>query len=327
MTLPSVKRIIFFGTPEFASIHLQALIRLENQPGNPVPFSIVGVFTQPDKPVGRKQEVSQSPVKRLALQESIPVYQPEQLTHPDVESTLINFAPDLGIIVAYGKIIPKNLIQIPRLGMINIHASLVPELRGASPIQYAILQGLHETGISIFQIEQGIDTGPVFIQRSLPIHSNETSTTLSDRLADLGAKTLSEMLPKLLTEQIQAHPQQGEGTLCKTLKKEQGRLDWHESAEQIERKIRGLNPWPGTITAWKAQKKNLKILKASLATIDDVSSDIKKGQVFEHGDGRILVKTGEGFLQLFEVQLEGKKPLLINEFLLGHPDFLNTILD
>lgn len=326
MNASLAKRIIFFGTPEFAATHLRALIRLENQTSPPVLLNIVGVFTQPDKPVGRKQELARSPVKRLAMQESIPVYQPDQLSHPDVESTLINFAPDLGIVVAYGKILPKNLLQIPRLGMINIHASLVPELRGASPIQCALLQGLHETGISIFQIDEGLDTGPIFVQRSLPIQANETAGSLTDRLATLGAQTLIDILPSLLNKTIASTPQQGEGTMCKTIKKEQGVIDWKESAEHLERKIRALNPWPGTVTDWSAMKKKVKILRSSLASVDDVSTKIKIGHVFEHPDGRILVKTGDGFLQLIEVQLEGKKSLPIQDFLLGHPTFLNTVL-
>jgi methionyl-tRNA formyltransferase len=280
-------KIIFVGTPEFGAIILDKLIQNNLKP--------VLVITAPDKPVGRKQVITPPPVKVIAQKYNLPISQPQKIGH--AMSKLRDIEPGLIIVAAYSQIIPKNILDIPKFGCLNVHPSLLPKYRGPSPIQAAILNGDKETGVTIILMDEKMDHGPILAQRKLefPI-SNFQFPKLHDELANLGAQLLIETIPKWIKEEIKPKPQnESKATYTKILKKEDGKIDWQKSAEEIERQVRALNPWPGTHTIYKG--KILKILKAEI---------IK---------GRLVIK---------EVQLEGKKPMSFEDFLRGHPDFINN---
>lgn len=275
-------KLIFIGTPEFGAIVLEKLIKSGHKP-----FLVI---TAPDKPVGRKQTITPPPVKILAEKYNVPVAQPDKIG--DWKSEIENLKPDLAIVASFGQMIPNDVLGIPKYGFINVHPSLLPKLRGPSPIQYAILNGEEKTGVSIMRLIEKMDAGPIFNQRELMINPNEEFSSLHDRLAVLGADLLVETLPKLFAGQINAQPQDdSKATYSKIIKKEDGLIDWREPAEKIERKIRALNPWPNAYTLFN--NKRLEILRA------------------ETVNGELIIK---------EVQLEGKKPMSFGDFLLGHPD-------
>ncbi len=282
MASNSQLKIIFIGTPEFGAMVLEKLIKSGHKP-----FLVI---TAQDKPVGRKQIVTPPPVKILAEKYNIPVAQPEKIG--DWKTQIENLKPDLAIVASFGQMIPSDVLGIPRYGFVNVHPSLLPQYRGPSPIQYAILNGDEKTGVSIMRPTEKMDAGPVFIQRELTVNPNEEFSSLHDRLAVMGADLLIEMLPKLFAGQINAQSQDdSKATYSKIIKKEDGLIDWQEPAEKIERRIRAFNPWPNAYTLFN--NKRLEILKA------------------ETVGGELIIK---------EVQLEGKKPMSFKDFLLGHPD-------
>ena len=290
-------KIIFMGTPDFAAPALKQLVSNN--------YEISAVITAPDKPIGRKQEVTPPPIKKLALQYKIPVLQPEKILNsswpkPDLKSQILNLNPDLIVVSAYGKIIPKEILDIPQYGSLNIHPSLLPKYRGPSPIQFAILNGEKITGATIMLMDEKMDHGPILAQEKIEIPSDETSQTLHDKLAQLGADLLIKTIPQYVQGEIKPKPQdEKNASYTKILTREDGKIDWRKSAESIERQIRAFTPWPG---AWTIDGKRLKILKAKVV-------DKKDGLTF---------KTKRGYLLLEMVQPEGKKTMSGEEFIRGY---------
>ncbi len=307
-------QLAFFGTPEFAVPALQALLTLPQ-------ISTIAVVTQPDKPVGKKQVLTPPPIKILADKNHLTVLQPDKINTDILATQLKSLRPDVCVVVAYGKIIPKKLLSIPPHGWLNVHASLLPKYRGASPIQAAILNGEQKTGVTLMQIDAGLDTGPIIKQAELAVSPVETSSTLHDKLSTLGAELLRQELDNFLKGKIHPRPQNhAQATLTKIIKKEDGKIDWHNPAEYIERQIRAYTPWPGAYCWWN--NKRLKIIQAQVAKENKSQSP---GEVFRH-DSAASVACRKGSLQLQTLQLEGKKIQPITEFLKGYPAFISSTL-
>ena len=299
-------RIVFMGSPEFAVPVLRALA--EHYP-------VAGVVTQPDKPAGRGKKLTPPPVKVVAQELGLPVMQPRRLKAPEAFAQLQTWDPELIVVAAYGQILRPNVLALPRYGCINVHASLLPRWRGASPVQHAILAGDKETGITIMLMDEGLDTGPILSQRAIPIASDDTAATLSARLATLGAALLLETLPDYLTGALQPQPQPEEGvTYAPLLKKEDGRLDFSKPAEVLARQVRAFNPWPGTFTEWKGG-----LLKVHRAEAVDAPSPGPGVRLIWQGFPAL--GTAEGILVLQEVQPAGKRSMPGNAFLHGARDW------
>ena len=304
-------RIIFMGTPEFAVPVLDALTQTNHQ--------IVGVYTRPDKPAGRGNKLHTSPIKRLAESRDLPIFQPPTLRKPDVIAELRDLAPDMIIVAAFGLILPPDLLSIPPHGSrcVNTHASLLPKYRGAAPISAAILAGDSETGITLMQMEAGLDTGPILAQCAVPIADDDTTATLTSKLASHAAALLIENLPRLLAGEITPQPQDtARATIVKTIRKEEGLIDWTRSASDISRRVRAFNPWPSAYTFWNGIP--LKILNAHPS---DQAIVAEPGQVIAWGK-EIGVATGDGLLILHEIQLAGKRAMKIEEFVRGQKEFI-----
>jgi methionyl-tRNA formyltransferase len=311
-------RIIFMGTPDFAVPSLRALYESGAWQG----WRVVGVVTQPDRPAGRGKKLLPGPVKAYALTQEIPVFQPRRLRRqPEAIGGLRQLAPDLIIVAAYGQILPAAVLEIPRYGCINVHASLLPAYRGASPISAAILDGLERTGVSIMLMDVGMDTGPVLAQAKQIIRKDDTTETLSNRLARQGAELLVEALPRWLAGHMAAVDQSelpGEPSACTLVKKEDGAIDWSLPAAVIERMIRAYTPWPSAFTQWQGQ--NFKIWRARVAP-----GSAELGVVVETAEGP-AIGTGEDLLLLEAVQPAGKRTMEIRSFLNGAPDFVGSRL-
>ncbi|HKE49098.1 MAG TPA: methionyl-tRNA formyltransferase [Rhodanobacteraceae bacterium] len=296
-------RLVFAGTPEFALPCLDACLA--------APVDVVAVYTQPDRPAGRGRKLAASPVKQRALAAGIAVEQPETLKNPDAQQTLAAYAPDLMIVVAYGLILPKRVLAIPRLGCWNVHASLLPRWRGAAPIQRAILAGDAETGVDLMQMEAGLDTGPVLIERRTPIASDETGGSLHDRLAALGADALAEGLARVArAETLVAHPQSDTGVAyAHKLEKSEARLDWNEPAIALERKVRAFDPWP--VAEAELEGERLRIWSAhAVAT----HANATPGTIVATTRDAIDVATGNGVLRIVEVQREGGRRIRVRDW-------------
>lgn len=306
-------KLLFMGTPDFAATILQKLIDSQHE--------LIGVVTQPDKEKGRGHGISFSPVKKLALKYGLAVYQPVKVKDESFLDMIRNMNPDAIIVAAFGQILPKALLDIPRFGCINVHASLLPKYRGAAPIQYSILDGEKETGITIMYMDTGIDTGDIILQRRLAIDPKETGGSLFDKMAVLGAETLLEALQQIENGTAVRVPQEHEkATYVKMITKEMGRLDFTQSAVKLERMIRGFNPWPTAYTMLNG--KMIKIWQAEAE--DGKSSDgngdkAVPGEVIKIRRDCILIKTGDGNLAVKELQLEGKKRMPAEAFLNGYP--------
>jgi len=294
-------KIIFMGTPGFGAIILEGLIKNNYKPAL--------VITAPDKPVGRKQILTPPLVKIIAQKYEIPVEQPKKVLNYKLQATRMK--PDLIIIAAYGEIIPKEILEIPKHGCLNVHPSLLPKYRGPSPIQTIILNGDKETGTTIILIDEKMDHGPIITNRQLPISDPKITTDeLSKELAVLSIDLLVEIIPKWINGEIKARPQdKSKATYTKIIKKEDGKINWKKSAIEIERQIRAFYPWPGTFTFWKG--KRIKILKAEASKTAP--------------ENNLAIKCGKDYLIIKKLQPEGKKPIEINDFLRGHPDFINFI--
>lgn len=286
------------GTPDFAAPALERLIKAG--------YKILAALTGPDKPVGRKQILTPPPIKKIALKHQIPVLQPEKLL--TLKSQISNLNPNLIIVVAFGKIIPKEILEIPKYGSLNVHPSLLPKYRGPSPIQFAILNGEKITGTTIMLMDEKMDHGPILAQEKIVVEPKETSQTLHQKLSRLGADLLLKTIPLYLSGKIKPKPQdEKKATYTKILSRQDGRIDWQKSAEEIERQIRAFFPWPGAWTIFNG--KRLKILKAKT----------NQGQPSEKYSRRLpLIRTGQGYLLLEIVQPEGKKPMSGEEFLRGY---------
>jgi methionyl-tRNA formyltransferase len=308
-----VTRVVFMGTPGFAVPTLRQLIES---------YDVVGVLTQPDRPAGRGQKLAASPVKELALAHGLTVLQPKTLRKPELLAELATLQPDVMVAAAYGLILPQAVLDLAPHGCLNVHASLLPRWRGAAPITAAILAGDAEIGVTIMRMDAGMDTGDVLAQRAEPIRPDDTTGSLSARLAELGAELLIETLPRWLACDIEPQPQDhNQATYCKLLSKEDGRIDWTQPAEVIARQVRAYDPWPGTFTTWEG--KRLKVLKASPQL--DWAGSTSPGQVIDLDD-EPGVATGKGVLVLHEVQLEGKRAMDARTFLVGYRGFIGSRL-
>jgi methionyl-tRNA formyltransferase len=298
--------LIFAGTPEFAVPTLRMLLDS--------PHRICAVYTQPDRPAGRGRLLKPSPVKELALSAGVPVYQPETLNSVDDRQRLRDFAADLMVVVAYGMILPQEVLAIPRLGCVNVHASLLPRWRGAAPIQRALLAGDKETGVTVMQIVQKLDAGDMLHKEVCAISPDDTSATLFEKLAQLGAVGLAKVLPALAFGDIAAEKQDETlATYAAKLDKSEASLDWTEAAETLARKVRGLNPWPVAQTGYGGL-----ILRIWKAQALPEPCDRQPGTVRYHDGKHLDVATGKGFLRLQEVQLPGGRRIPAQAFMNAH---------
>jgi methionyl-tRNA formyltransferase len=298
-------RIVFMGSPDFAVPTLQALADH---------YPVVGVVTQPDKPAGRGQVLTPPPVKQLALQLNIPVIQPQRLKEPEAMAQLNAWQPDMIVVAAFGQILRSAVLEMPRFGCINVHASLLPRWRGAAPIQAAILAGDAQTGITIMRMDAGVDTGDILAQRVDPILPTDTAETLTARLAALGGIFLVETLPHILSGNLLPQPQNAdEATYASMLKKSDGELDFSQPVVDLERRVRAMSPWPGAYTIWQGQ-----ILKIHRAHVDSASA--APGSLLRVGS-LPAIAARDGVLALDEVQPAGKKPMPGEVFLRGARDW------
>lgn len=299
-------RIVFMGTPPFARTSLQALLEAGAVP--------VAVFTRPDRPAGRGRHLAAPPVKELALLHGIPVHQPETLKDPAVRSALDELVPDVIVVVAYGRILPRAVLELPRWGCVNVHASLLPRHRGASPITHAIWAGDEQAGVCTMRMDAGLDTGPVYLRRAIPMPRGATTGTLTPLLADLGAHLLVETLEGLVAETLVPEPQDDSlATLAPRLTPESGRLNFTRGAEELERQVRAFLPWPGTYFEFGGER-----VKVLSAIPGPAVSGCPPGEVVE--GPALAVACGDGrTLYLSELQRAGKRPLPSSEVLRGFP--------
>lgn len=306
-------RLIFAGTPAFAATVLQALLEQ--------PHPLVAVYTQPDRPSGRGRRATASAVKALAMAHAIPVEQPASLRDGDSVRHLAAYAADLMIVAAYGLLLPEAVLATPRLGCVNVHASLLPRWRGASPVQAAILAGDRETGISIMQMDAGLDTGPVLRRATCPIRDDDTAASLEERLATLGACTLVETLTALASGSARAEPQNSaEATHAGRIAKSDGLLDWTRPAERLERQVRAFNPWPVAYTLapgapGDGSRQRLRVWQSRVAAY---AGDALPGTVLASGAAGIDVATGRGALRILTLQAPGKRPMSVGDYLNAH---------
>jgi methionyl-tRNA formyltransferase len=313
------KRVVFAGTPEFA---LPALTQLIDSPYHPV-----AVYTQPDRAAGRGQKLQYSPIKNTALAHNIPVIQVENFKSPEAIETLRALHPDFLIVVAYGLLLPQTILDIPQIACLNIHASLLPRWRGAAPIHRALLAGDCQTGVAIMQMVKALDAGPVYAQSVIPISNQDTTGTLHDRLAILGAKLLLKTLPGIAAGTLIAKEQSSTDLIyAEKITKEEAAISWKESAPVIERKIRAYYPYPIAFT--HLHDTRLRIWKASLPENFNTlhSSSTKPGELFKTEPTKLFVQTGEGCLELIELQLPGGKVLPVKDLLNAHGDLFKGFL-
>jgi methionyl-tRNA formyltransferase len=299
--------IVFFGTPAFARPTLRHLLASRHQ--------VCGVVTQPDRPRGRGQHVSDSPIKTLALEHGLPLLQPERLTAPEVASTLREWKPDLGVVAAYGKIIPEEILAIPRLGMINVHASLLPKYRGAAPVHRAVIDGERETGVTIMRVERMMDSGPMLAKVTRPIGPDETSDVIERDLADMGAPLLVSVVDRLAEGPVEEELQ--DFMMCSyapRLTKEEGLIDWSLPAVFIHNRVRGLYPWPHAYTYLNGSRFIL------LTThVEPGETTAAPGTIVDVSHDAIHVATGhQGRIAIDEIQPEGRRPMAVRDFLAGH---------
>lgn len=295
-------RIVFAGTPEFAVPALRALITQG--------YTLCAVFTQPDRPAGRGRRLRKSPVKEFAEQYALSIYQPASLKNPQILERLMSLHADVMVVAAYGLILPQAVLDVPRFGCLNIHASLLPRWRGAAPIQRAILAGDSETGISIMQMSAGLDTGDVLLTRHCPIRPDDTAQSLHDRLAELGAGAIIETLKDLVDDRLVAQAQ-NDAMACyaKKLDKSEAEIDWTRSAEEIDRKVRAFNPWPVACTRFEG--KSLRVWQTTLAPYSQTG---EPGKIVAASQKGIDVLTGDGVLRLVSLQLPGARRILAADF-------------
>ena len=300
-------RVIFMGTPDFSVGTLEALITA----GHEVCLAV----TQPDKPKGRGKEMQFPPVKEAAIRHGIPVYQPVKIREPECVEELRKYNADVMVVIAFGQILPKTILEMTPYGCINVHASLLPKYRGAAPIQWSIIEGESVTGVTTMQMDEGLDTGDMIMKKEIPIAEDETGESLHDKLAEAGAELCVETL-KALEDKTAVFEKQGESptAYAKMLTKEMGNIDWSRSAVQIERLVRGLNSWPSAYTHWDG--KVMKIWRAK-AEADQAEAG-QPGTVTEVDKDSFAVQTGDGVLRVYEVQIPGKKRMDTGAFLRGY---------
>jgi len=300
-------RIVFMGTPEFAVPSLEALLKSDDR--------VVGIVTQPDRPRGRGQRLSPSPVKVIAQRDEIPLLQPTKMKDPSFMAELSGWKPDVIAVAAFGRILPPAILSLPSRGCINVHGSLLPKYRGAGPIQWALINGESETGITTMLMDEGMDTGAILLQASMAIEPDDTAGSLSPRLADLGGRLLVETLAQSKAGTLTPRPQDhGQATLAPLLKKEDGAVNWTMSATSIANRIRGLTPWPGAYTFLKADRWTI-----SRSVVLDEATTLAPGQIIALTKDAIHVATGKGVLAIRELQPANGRRMPVAQYLAGHP--------
>jgi len=299
-------RIVFMGTPEFAVPSLEELLRSDDQ--------VVGVISQPDRPKGRGQQLVAPPVKLVAERAGIPVVQPLKIRTPDFMQALSAWKPDLIAVTAFGRILHTPILQLPPMGCVNVHGSLLPKYRGAAPVQWAIINGETETGITTMLMDEGMDTGPMLLQEKLAILPDDTTGTLAPRLAELGGRLLVKTIDQLKAGTLKPIKQDDAGaTMAPLLKKEDGLIDWTMSATSLANRVRGLSPWPGAYTFLGEERWNIwKAVPSAGTTVD------QPGTIVTVNKQSILVATGEGVLEIREIQTANSKRMPVGQFLAGH---------
>ena len=303
-------RIVFAGTPDFAAQHLDALIKSHHD--------VIAVYSQPDRPAGRGKKLKASEVKQLALTHDIPVYQPENFKSDEAKQQLADLDADIMVVVAYGLLLPKAVLETPKLGCINVHGSILPRWRGAAPIQRAIWAGDAETGVTIMQMDEGLDTGDMISIATCPIEAHDTSASLYSKLAELGPTALIDTLATIADGTANAEKQNDKlANYAKKLSKDEANIDWQMPAQQIERNIRAFNPWPICFT--QMQGNTVKIYAAELVNLDG-----NVGEVLAADKTGITVATGEGALKITQLQPQGKKPMSVQDFLNGRADWVTV---
>lgn len=302
-------KVVYMGTPDFAVETLKAVVEAGHE--------VALVVTQPDKVQGRGKKIRYTPVKETALAYDLEVAQPEKVREPEFVERLKAIQPDVIVVVAFGQILPESILQIPKYGCINVHASLLPAYRGAAPIQWAVIDGLKETGVTTMYMEKGLDTGDIICQKTLALSEEETGGSLFDKLAVLGAELLVETLHRLENGTVQRRRQDDSvSSYAKMLTKDMGNLDFTKDAEVLERLIRGLNPWPSAYT--RIDGKSLKIYQATVIPEEQLSLAGEPGTVIAVDKKSFTVRCGKGALQVYNLQLEGKKRMDTAAFLLGY---------
>lgn len=305
-------KMVFFGTPQFGAYILESLIKVD--------FNFIGVVCQPDKPQGRSKQTMPCPVKKVALKYNISLLQPARIKNNDqLIDELIKLEPDLFIVASYGQIIPQSILDIPNMGSLNVHPSLLPKLRGASPLPSAILEGLNETGVTIMLMNANMDQGPILTQEKILLNPDETTVSLTKRILPRAANLLEQTICSYLNDQIKPRPQDdNQATYTKILKKTDGQINWSNNAVEIERQVRALVGWPGTFTNWLG--KRLNILEVVLN-----DNNQPAGQIFKVGDS-LVIGTGMNSLLIKKIQLEGKSVMSSADFLRGYRQILGQNL-
>ena len=301
-------RVVFMGTPDFAVGTLEALLQSRHQ--------VVAVVTQPDKPKGRGKAMQFTAVKEVAVRAEIPVLQPKKVREPEVVEEIRQFHPDVIVVVAFGQLIPKAILDMPQYGCVNVHASLLPKYRGAAPIQWAVIDGEEKSGVTTMQMDEGLDTGDMLLTEEVVLDSQETGGSLFDKLSEVGAGLLLKTLDELEAGNIhpQKQPKESTTAYAAMLTKKMGEIDWTKSAVQIERLVRGLNPWPSAYT--HLGQKTLKIWRAAVHPLSEQKKE--PGTVILMDKKHFGVQTGDGMLEILELQLEGKKRMDADAFLRGY---------
>lgn len=304
-------KIVFMGTPDFAVGALQAIIEAGHQ--------VVAVVTQPDKPKGRGKEMQMTPVKVCAIAHGIPVFQPVKVKTPESVEVLRGYGADIFVVAAFGQILSEEILNLPKYGCVCIHASLLPKYRGAGPIQWAIIDGEKKSGVTIMQMDKGVDTGDMLFKAEVEISDDETGDSLHDKLAEAGARLIVEALPKIEAGDVTPVKQNDEESCyAKMLQKSMGRIDWRQSADKLDCLIRGLISWPGAYTTY--HRKNLKIWEEKAVDAKEAGiqlTDAAPGTIVGVEKDAVYVQTGDGVLKILSLQLEGKKRMAVRDFLLG----------
>ena len=309
-------KVIFMGTPDFSVGTLEALIEAGHE--------VALVVTQPDKPKGRGGKMQYTPVKEVAVAHNIPVYQPKRIREPECIEELRKYNADIMVVIAFGQILPKEILEMTPYGCLNVHASLLPSYRGAAPIQWAVINGEKVSGVTTMQMNEGLDTGDMLLKVEIPLDEKETGGSLHDKLAEAGARLCVETLDALKAGTVTPEKQGDSPTAyAKMLDKHMGKIDWKMSAKEIERLIRGLNPWPSAYTRWNENDKGMKIWEAEVA---EGQTDKAAGTVVEVAKDGFFVQTGDGLLKITALQIPGKKRMDAAAFLRGYQMETGTVL-